>query len=185
MYKKINVYDVIKNYLPLAILTTLLCGLLYASVQFNIRSSANDPQIQMAEDATIDLQNGKLPDQVIPQSKIDISQSLSPFMIIYNEKGQILATSANLYGKNPVIPAGVFVDTKNKTETQFTWQPAIGIRNAVVVKYFGGTNPGFVLAGRSLREIEKREDALLYEVELGYLVTLFISLTSIIVLKCL
>ncbi len=185
MFKKINSSDVFRTWLPLAIVTTMLCGLLYAAVQYNVRSGANDPQIQMAEDAATDLQNNKIPDQIIPQSKIDISKSLAPFMIIYNQQGQILSSSANLYGKNPILPEGVLVDTKNKGETRFTWQPSVGVRSAVVVKYFGGPNPGFVLAGRSLREIEKREDYILKEVVLGYLVILFLILTSTIILKAL
>ncbi len=31
-----------------------------------------------------------------------------------------------------------------------------GVRNAVVVVRYGGEHPGFVLAGRSLREVEQR-----------------------------
>ena len=40
-----------KTWVPLTIGTTLLCGLVYLATQQSIRQGANDPQIQMAEDA--------------------------------------------------------------------------------------------------------------------------------------
>ena len=38
-------------FLPVAVLATLTCGLIYAEVQQDQRSGANDPQVQLAEDA--------------------------------------------------------------------------------------------------------------------------------------
>ena len=46
-----KVFDVTLKWLPMALVVTALCGVVYAAVFRNIRQSANDPQIQMAEDA--------------------------------------------------------------------------------------------------------------------------------------
>ena len=42
---------VLVSWLPLAVASTGMCLLVYATVQQNYRQSLNDPQIQMAEDA--------------------------------------------------------------------------------------------------------------------------------------
>jgi hypothetical protein len=49
---------VLKQWLPLAIAITLLCGLVYVAVQQEVRLSANDPQIGMAEDLAAALSHG-------------------------------------------------------------------------------------------------------------------------------
>jgi hypothetical protein len=48
-------------YVPVAVLATLCCGLVYALVQQDLRQSANDPQIQMAQDAARALDSGARP----------------------------------------------------------------------------------------------------------------------------
>ncbi len=45
-------------------------------------------------------------------------------------------------------------------EDRITWQPEPGIRSAVVVVHYTGATPGYVMAGRSLREVEWRIDRL-------------------------
>src|SRR5258708_5293251 len=51
--------------------------------------------------------------------------------------------------------------TSASMEKRVSWQPILGItrgvRIAAVVERVGGAHPGFVLAGRSLREVEVRE----------------------------
>jgi hypothetical protein len=55
---------------------------------------------------------------------------------------------------NPTFPPGILDYTRQNGEDRVTLQPESGVRiAAVVVRY----NNGFVLAGRSLREVEKRE----------------------------
>jgi len=61
-----------------------------------------------------------------------------------------------LNGRVPVPPPGVFAATRNVPEQRLTWQPTPGVRSAIVIRHYGGSSPGFVLAGRSLREVEQR-----------------------------
>jgi hypothetical protein len=42
-------------FLPLAVLATCLAGLIYAVIQEDLRTGANDPQQQLAEDAAAQL----------------------------------------------------------------------------------------------------------------------------------
>ena len=49
-------------WLPAAAVATLAAGFFYGEVQHELRSGANDPQVQMAEDATARLDSGALPE---------------------------------------------------------------------------------------------------------------------------
>jgi hypothetical protein len=59
-----------------------------------------------------------------------------------------------LDGKTPLPPLGVLDSVRRSGEDRITWQPAPGVRQAIVVTRF---QHGFVLAGRSLRLVEQRE----------------------------
>jgi hypothetical protein len=151
--------NIIRHWLPLTAVITILCGLIYLAVQQSLRWGANDPQIQMAEDAAAALAAGATPESVVPPGMLDVSSSLAPFMIIYNDSGKpLVSTGSLLNGETPLLPPGVFDYTRQKGEDRVTWQPQAWVRIAAVVVAHGGSMPGFVLAGRSLREVEKRED---------------------------
>lgn len=146
-------------FLPLAVLATLCCGLVYAADQQNLRSGANDPQIQMANDAATALDAGAQPSNLVSVGRIDVALSLAPFLVVFDSSGKVLATDGQLDGHDPIPPAGVLASAANNPPDIVTWQPGSGVRiAAVVVPWQGGT----VLAGRSLAQVEIREnDALL------------------------
>ncbi|MBA3825748.1 MAG: hypothetical protein H0X24_17850, partial [Ktedonobacterales bacterium] len=133
-----------------------MAGLVYASVQQNYRASANDPQIQMAQDARVALQAGTPAGNLVAAHTVDLASSLAPYMIIYDAQGQVMASSASLNGTTPTIPPGVLTSAKHTDVNLVTWQPAVGVRSAVAVVAYPG---GYVLAGRSITVIEKRESA--------------------------
>ncbi len=146
------------SWLPLAFAITGLCGLAYLLVQQSYRQSLNDPQIQMAEDAAMSLAAGADPGSVLPGSAIEMTRSLAPYLAVYDDAGQPLAFSGTLNGQAPVPPAGVFDSARARGETRITWQPQAGVRSAIVLSHYNGIHPGFVLAGRGMREVELRED---------------------------
>ena len=148
---------IVRYWLPIAILATGLAWLPYAVAQQVLRQSANDPQIQMAQDSAAKLENGQSIQQVVPSEKVDIAKSLAPYIIVFDANGKPLASSAQLNGQTPTIPAGVFDDVRQTGEDRITWQPQPDVRSAIVVTQFKGATSGFVLAGRSLREVEIRE----------------------------
>lgn len=166
---------ILQYWLLIAIIVSGLSGLTYAAIQQDIRQGADDPQIQMAEDIAAKLANGQQVQNVVPADKVDIAISLAPYIIVFDATGKPIASSAQLDGQIPTIPAGVFDSVRQSGEDKITWQPRPGVRSAVVVTQFGGSKPGFVLAGRSLREVEKREDDILYIVLLGWVAMLFVT----------
>jgi hypothetical protein len=161
-------------WLPLGASVIILSALIYGAVQQNIRMSANDPQIQIAEDLAAAFEA----DVPVPQqpAQIDIAKSLSSYIIIYDENGKVVQGSGMLDGKTPGLPPGVLDYAKAHGEDRVTWQPKAGVRQAAVVIHYGGAHPGFVLAGRNLREVERRESQLTLEVALGSITALIVSL---------
>ena len=133
---------------------------LYAIPQYVLRSGADDPQIQLASDAVARLEDGAALADAVPAGNVDMARSLAPFVIAYDDQGRSLASQAKLSGSVPAPPAGVFDYVRQHGEERVSWQPILGkvrgVRIAAVVKRVGGAHPGFVLAGRSLREMEAR-----------------------------
>lgn len=149
---------ILVRWLPLAVAATLIIGLNYVLAQQVLRMSANDPQIQMAEDAASALGLGQSLVSVVPLVKIDIANSLAPYLVVYDEAGTAMASSGWLHNQIPALPSGVFDYVRAHGENRITWQPEPGVRSAVVVTRISGARTGFVMAGRSLREVEVRED---------------------------
>lgn len=147
-------------------LTTFIAGTGYLISQQVLRMSANDPQIQMSEDAAQRLTDGENPGRVVPERTIDMASSLAPFLIVYDGAGQAIASSGKLDGTIPVPPKGVFDYVRSHGQESLTWQPRPGVRIASVIHR---TANGFVVAGRNMREVESREDIVLKLAALGWL----------------
>jgi len=142
-----------RAWLPFAVVVTALCLLAYVMVQQTLRQGANDPQIQMAEDAAAALNRGASVDSVLPKDQVDLSSSLAPFLVVYDAKGTPVAASGLLDGSAPDYPVGALEAARQSGENRVTWQPEAAIRIAsVAVPY----KDGYVVAGRNLREVEKR-----------------------------
>ena len=173
---------ILKYWLLIAAIVTGLSGLLYAAVQQDLRQSANDPQIQMAEDTAAKLADGQQVQNVVPAEKVDIANSLAPYIIVFDATGKPIASSVQLNGQTPTIPSGVFDYVRQNGEDRITWQPQSGVRRAIVVTQFKGPNSGFVLAGRSLREVEIREDDIMHLILLGWIAILLVTLLATAIL---
>ena len=154
----------------LSVITVSFCaGLIYVVVQQDLRQSANDPQIEISEDIASQLSMGKSPDAFDVNDKIDIGKSLATFYIIYDGDMKPLSSSGLLSQAIPKLPKGVFSYTRLYGEDRVTWQPQPDARIALVVVSYtipanigSSTSPvGFVAVGRSLREVEIRENNLL------------------------
>ena len=134
-----------------------------AAVQQNYRLSANDPQIQLAEDAAAGLSKGLQPEAVVGSQKVDASASLAPFVTVYSggKPYQALATSG-YFTDNKILapPPGAFDTARATGEDRFTWQTLEGQREAAVLVYADSPQPAYVLAARNLREVESREQSL-------------------------
>jgi hypothetical protein len=175
-----RIKSILRHWLPLAVVITAMSGLVYLAVQQALRQGANDPQIQMAEDAAAVLARGGSVESVLPTAQVDLAQSIAPFIMVFDDTGTPLASSGQLHGQMPTIPAGVFEYVRRHGEDRITWQPEPGVRQAIVMVSYTGDRSGFVLAGRSFREIERREDQALLEAGAAGIVTLFASLVVVV-----
>ncbi|HEY2981572.1 MAG TPA: hypothetical protein VGJ22_10350 [Anaerolineales bacterium] len=146
---------ILKSWLPLVVITTAFAALAYVSVQQAYRQSADDPQIQMAEDTAAALEAGRPVDEVLPAETIDIAHSLAPFYVVFAETGEPVAATGSLNGEMPRLPDGVLAYARENGQHRLTWQPAGDTRIATVIV---PSRDGFVLAGRNLREVEAREE---------------------------
>ena len=158
-------------FLPAAAAMTLAFGITYLAVQQDLRIGANDIPQQLAEDGTRALDAGTDPATVVGVGQVPIEASLTPFVAIYDGQGRLLAANGSLDGKPPAPPVGVLRSAQSTGRDAVTWQPREGVRVALVVlPWHGGT----IAAGRSLREIETRIDAIGELIALGWLAGLVI-----------
>lgn len=159
-----------KIFVTIAIFSLIVASFIYGEVQHVLRSTANDPQIQAAEDIASAIRKGDTPKNKVPNYSIDIDKSLSVFVIIYDNSGNPIASSGMLNGKIPIPSKGIFDLVKNNGEDRFTWQPQDGVRIAAVVTRYEGQDSGYVLVGRSLKEVAAREHSALLMAFLGWIV---------------
>ncbi|HVN26656.1 MAG TPA: hypothetical protein VMT99_03330 [Candidatus Paceibacterota bacterium] len=168
---------IIDRWIPLAFVIICTLGVTYFVVQQSYRQAANDPQTQMAADGAAALAAGSPWTTVVPTGTVDISRSLAPYVVVYDASGMPIGGNGFLNGALPRLPQGVFpAATALGGEDRFTWQPEPGVRSAVVLDAVSGGSGGFVMAGRSLLEAERREDRLGLQIGAGLFVSLVGSL---------
>ena len=109
---------------------------------------------------------GRRRPRVVGGSKVDIAQSLAPFLVVFDRAGHVLATDGQLDGHDPAPPLGVLDHARADPPNVVTWQPKPGVRVATVTDAWQG---GTVLAGRSLRDVERRVDQALLLVAAAWL----------------
>jgi hypothetical protein len=143
-------------------------------VQQSLRIGANDPQIQLAEDAASAL-NGNASPRSLVAGKVNLEKSLAPFVIIYDKAGQPVAGNGYLGNQLPVVPPGVLSAARGHDYSFVTWQPEDGVRLASVSV---AANNYYVVSGRSLKEVEKREKQTLELSTLGWACTVVIILAG-------
>jgi hypothetical protein len=175
----------LKLWLPLAAAVTLLCGVIYIAVQQDLRLGANEIPLQLAEDAAAALAGQQPAASVVPAAKVDIAQSLAPYLIVFDPNGSPLVSNATLHGSIPPVPSGVFDYTRQNGEDRITYMPESGVRSAAVVVAVSDGQGGFVFAGRSLREVESRIDLLTAQIAGGWLVTLAATLVLVLLFELL
>jgi hypothetical protein len=123
----------------------------------------------MAEDMAKGLTDGQNVDVLFPRAQVDIASSLSPYVVVFDETGGALASSGLLYDKMPALPSGVLEYVRQNGEDRITWQPEPGVRSAIIVTRYSGSQSGFVMAGRSLKEVENRVTQLEMLIGIGWL----------------
>jgi hypothetical protein len=155
-------------------------GMTYIGIQQNIRQSANDPQIQMAEDAAIALGKGVDPTTLVG-ARSGNNDTLAPFMIVADNNYKVLATS---WIPDDLPPVGSLTYAKEHGHNYVTWSPAhSSLRMAAVILPFNGEKTGYVIAARNLRAVEERKTELTQLFAMGWAVmaVLVIAATFLVI----
>jgi hypothetical protein len=160
-------------------LVTIILLTVYTAVQQSYRLSANDPQIQIAQNAVGVLNGGMVP-QLLGSDRVNMRTSLAPFLMVFDQQGKVVGSSATLDDAVPSLPNGVLKEVSKKGEDRITWQPVAGVRiAAVIMKY----NSGYVLSGRSLQEVERRETQLLLMIFAAWTVSVVVIYSSVYLMR--
>lgn len=140
----------------LVTMATLGWGVVYGVGQQGLRRGANWPQWQMVQAIKKELERGNKPTEIETLKKVRIENDLEPYIIIVDKQDEVVANTGWLDGEKPKIPQGVLINATIKGINVVTWQPRKGVRSAIVVAPYSN---GWVVAGRSLTEVEKQEDS--------------------------
>jgi hypothetical protein len=181
MFKKINMKETnFITHFAILMIVTVLCGLIYVTVQQAHRTGANDPQLQIALDLKNVIEASQSTVKSMADDSIEISKSLSVFKTLYNKNGEPVQSTGFLDGQLPCIPKTVLDFTERNRENVLTWQPQRGIRLAMVIESVKSPSIGFVAVGRSLKEVEKRESTLVTMVVVAWLVCVGVILLHLL-----
>jgi hypothetical protein len=162
-----------------AIITIAIFLTIYVTVQQSFRSTANDPQIQIARDLANDLGKGKTIDAILSKDTIDLTQSLAVFTEVFDNNGKPLQSTGFINGAFPQPPSGVIDFTNANNEDILTWQPQSNVRMAMVFEKVSSPVGGFVAVGRSLNETEVRESNLLKMVGIAWVLCMLILIVHL------
>jgi hypothetical protein len=160
--------------LTIGLILTLMGGSAAAAFHQMLRRGANQPQIQMAASYAAAIASGVKPEEAIPHNNIDLEQSLEPFAIFYDDQGVPTTSNGHLNQAIPIPPPGVFNYLRSHDTDTVTWQPQPNVRIAAVIHRISGPNPGFLLAGRSLRMVEEQESLFWKMVFVGWFILVFL-----------
>lgn len=145
-YKRIFVFWII-----IILLASFTAALAYLTTQQSLRLGANKIPSQLAVETILKLEQGKTPEEVLPAEKTDISKSLSPFIIIYDNNKNLVSASATISGAQPNYPTDILKNVSTTKQSRVTWQPKEGLRYATVALKSGS---GYVVTGESLTQTE-------------------------------
>ncbi len=174
----------LQKWIPLALVTTVLCGLSYLTLQQFIRLSADEVPADITSQALLALKKGTPPASMLPPAAAEeMKGNSSPFVMIFDDKGVLAASTTKINGKDPSLPSGVFEAARKYGENRITWQPEKGLRNAIIVTHYSGTQPGFVVVGKSLQIPESHISRLGQQVFGGWIVALALAYGAILVLE--
>lgn len=156
---------------------TIIFGTMYVASQQVMREDANDPQIQLAEDTAAELNSGEQPSNVV-SGKVDINNSLAPFVLIYNKAGTIEAGNGYLDGVlADGAPYGTMEASASAPYTTVTWSPYSNLKIASVSVT---ADNYYVFSGRSLAQVGIREKLVLRITALGWIISILILIIAAI-----
>ncbi len=168
--------SVISHFLPLKIVIIGLAVLIYASAQQIYRQSLNDPQVEIVGNMQIALLLGAQPVDIVGRAQMfDVSKSLTPFIAVFDESGNVLESTATVGTTTLHIPEGVLAYAKEHGENRVTWEPVKGTRIALVVRPVAIESGWFVASGRNMKETEMRINDIGKMIAIGTIIILIVG----------
>lgn len=159
------------SHVAAAIIITGIILCLYATVQQTYRSSANDPQLQIARDLSVD----ETKYNILVNDHVELTKSLSTFVEMFDENGAPVKSTGYINGLMPQPPKTIFNFINTNSEDVITWQPSADVRLAMVFEKMK-EGKGFVATGRSLKEVEIRENNLAKMIMITWLACMVVLL---------
>jgi hypothetical protein len=182
--KKIISYSVL-GALPLFEAVVILYGIIYLLAQQDMRRSANEALMQYAAGAMKKMDAGMPVQEAMNEFEpVDIERSLSPYMIVYDSNRKVIAGNGLLHGKVPVPPNGTFAYAAQNGPHRMSWQPGPGTGSAVILyPCVVDGQQGYLLTGRSMREVEQRERTLAMYVATCLAITLIATFIVLSIIR--
>jgi hypothetical protein len=147
------------NHISAIAIITIMFLMIYAGVQQAYRSGANDPQQQLLEDLGERIRQGRNLGSLLDDT-VQLDKSLAVFVETFDSSGKPVRSSGFLDGNMPELPRGVLEHARARGEHWVTWQPRDGVRMAMGITHVNAPGVSYIAIGRSLREVEKREQNL-------------------------
>lgn len=173
MVKKLRAAVWTRQWLAIVGAATIIIMASYVFAYQSARSAANELPRIISSAVERQLKSGAAPADTVPPSDTNLRDLSNGFVIITDEKAQILTTSAKLDGKPAMPPTSSFVLAKKHGQNELTWQPTKGLRLATLIKpYENGDVKLFIVSGQSLAETEKRLSSFIAVAILAWLATI-------------
>ncbi len=138
-------------------LLTAATGLGYAASQQSSRRTVDDAPRALATAAASALARGQDAASATAGLPVDLRTGDLPFVTVYDGTHRLLASNATLDGRPLTVPPGVLDQAVAVGEDAVTWQPADGVREAIVARpWTSAGGHGVVVAGLSLAATEQR-----------------------------
>lgn len=158
--------------IPLFVGVLGVAFLVYLTMQQMERQAMNDPQITMADTLGVALaRNESDVASLIPARRVHIQTELSPWVEIYDRDFNPILGNGYYLNALAKVPKGVLQQPGAGISNKVTWQPAPGVRQALVVYTIPRADGTvYVVSGRSMREGELRISQIGMLVALGTVV---------------
>lgn len=168
-------YRIVAIFLTLVVIISIVFVTICYTARGVMRQSANDPQVEVTDQVASIIRQGAPLDQIISAAEqVDLGDSQALFVMIFDKDKKLVGTSATLNGQPISIPDEAFDRAKAGSDYRFTREPQQGSRFALVVKAVDDS--GYVVAGRSLAEMEKRATNLYQPLWIGWVLSVLAAL---------
>jgi hypothetical protein len=149
------------------VLVTGVFATVYVAAQQSVRASANTESAAVAAREVQLLAAGS---GTLSEQRVELTADSGPFVVVYDADNAPVAGTVVRNGALPVVPTGVLAAARLEGQDKVTWQPAAGLRFAVVAR--AASDGRVVVGGQSLTPFEDRDTQTLILVALGWLASI-------------